>query len=661
VQEAVVSALPEAVQLGEWRLEPELDLISCRERVIKIEPRAMRVLLVLIARAGHVVTVSELLEEVWPDVVVGPDSVYQAIALLRRALGDDRHRPTYIVHVPRRGYRLIAPLAPAAPALPATGEAPAGTGWQNRTALASIESASPATARPPPSKRRVLPAPAWAVIAVLAVLVAAYPFVRDALGRLPPPASVPTAATPVPRAPSNPSVPSIAVLPFVDMTDKQDLAYFADGLSEELIDLLSRDSDLRVPARTSSFYFKGKPTGVGDIARALAVDNVLEGSVRRSGDRVRVTAQLIRADNGYHLWSETYERKFTEIFAVEDDIAQAVVRGLHAQLSAGRAATAASTMSAAARALLLQCQFFLRRNTPADGAKALDCYRELLRLAPQNARAWAGYADALLRKPFSDEVPLAEVRRAAPAARDAAQHAVQLDPTLAPAHAVLASFYRVVEFDLVAATRELNAALAAEPDDPASLLSAAKMAQVLGQLEQAIDYCRRAQVRDPLNFQSYARLGAVYLYQGRLADAEAAVRRRIDLAPEGHGAHMQLVDVLLARGLPHEALAAIELEPDEESRLVGRALTFHALGQRANADAALAAVTARYGQRYPVEIAEIYAYRGETERAFAALDAAFAAGDPALLEIASDSYFKPLHRDRRYQALLRRLKLPEPA
>jgi transcriptional activator of cad operon len=315
VQEAVVSALPEPVRLGEWRLEPELDLISRGERVIKIEPRAMRVLLVLIARAGHVVTVSELLEQVWPDVVVGPDSVYQAIALLRRTLGDDRRHPTYIVHVPRRGYRLIAPLTSAArsPQItpPAAGDATLAADAHSPIVPVPVASPPGASLTPPAQTRRLLRISAWAAITVAGVLAAAYFFVGDAPQRALFAAAVPTVATEAARTPSVPAAPSIAVLPFVDMTEKQDLAYFADGLSEELIDLLSRYSDLRVPARTSSFYFKGKPTAVRDIALALGVDNVLEGSVRRSGDRVRVTAQLIRAANGYHLWSETYERKFT--------------------------------------------------------------------------------------------------------------------------------------------------------------------------------------------------------------------------------------------------------------------------------------------------------------------------------------------------------------
>jgi tetratricopeptide (TPR) repeat protein len=168
-------------------------------------------------------------------------------------------------------------------------------------------------------------------------------------------------------------------------------------------------------------------------------------------------------------------------------------------------------------------------------------------------------------------------------------------------------------------------------------------------------------MRDPLNFQPYARLGMIYLYEGKLPEAEAAVRRRIDLTPEGSGAHAQLVDVLLARGEPQAALDVAGQEPDEESRLVALALVYHALGQQQRADATLADVRRKWGNRYPTEMAEIYAYRGETARAFSALELALATGDPAVNTIRADSYFKPLTRDRRYQLLVQRLNLAQSA
>jgi TolB-like protein/DNA-binding winged helix-turn-helix (wHTH) protein len=623
------------VQVGEWRVEPELDLITRDQQVIKLEPRAMRVLLCLVTRAGHVVSVEELLAQVWPDVVVGPDSVYQAIALLRRTLGDDRHHPSYIAHIPRKGYRLVAPVSTAAPA------------------SARPDPAVPSAADPAAAISRPLRSAAAAALVVgIAVLAAVYVLLPGTPQRPAPPALAG-------RAPGarDAAAPSIAVLPFLDMTEKQDFGYFADGLSEQLIDLLSRGSDLRVPARTSSFYFKGKATTISEVAKALSVENVLEGSVRRSGDRVRVTAQLIRADSGYHLWSQTYERELEEVFTVEDDIAQAVTSTLQAKLNPGRT-SAASGASGEARNLLLQCQFFIQRNTSADAEKAMVCYRELLNLAPQDAAAWASYAEALLRQPILTGGSLAAAHTAYDAARQAAQHALSLDPALASPHATLASYHRIVDHDWSAADAQIRAALTADPADPSSLLSGGILARNLGQFDRAIQLCERARLRDPLNSMTYVRLGTIYLYLGRLPEAEAAVRRRLDLSPQGMGGHLQLADVLLARGLPSAALETLAQEPNEVSRLIGLALVYQALGRRADADAALKNLLRKYGNA-SIAVADIYAYRGETDRAFAALDAAVASEDPELLAIKADSYLKPLHADPRYRAVLRKLNLPE--
>lgn len=653
-----MSSAPEAVQVGEWRVEQELDLIARNGQAIKVEPRAMRVLACLIARAGHVVSVEELLEQAWPDVVVGPDSVYQAVGLLRRTLGDDRHRPVYIEHVPRKGYRLVAPVRTPleSPSAVANGSvantAPAQAATLPGDGIAARAAGAP-QARP---GNRVV----WAVLAVaVATLALAYILMRSA-ARAPPAATVATTTAGMRSPPPAPAPPSIAVLPFLDLSEKQDLGYFADGLAEELIDQLSRGSDLRVPARTSSFYFKQRATTVADMARALNVDNLLEGSVRRSGSRVRVTAQLIRADNGFHLWSQTYDRELDEIFAVEDDIAQAVSSSLQVKLRGIPPRPAVAAVSGGAHNLKLECQFFVRRNTGADIDKAVACYRQLLALAPQDAAAWAGYADAQWRVQFLTASSDADDRRIRAAAREAAEHALQLDPHLAAAHATLAVIHRVAERNWSAADTEVRAALAADPDDPTSLLAAAALARDLGQLDRALAFCERARLRDPLNFIPYSRLGVIYLYLGRLPEAEAAVRRRLDLSPEGLGGHLQLVDVLLARGQAQAALAAALSEPNELSRLAALALVYPALGRKAEADSTLTEVLHKHPGAL-LMLADIYAVRGETDRAFAALERAAAADAPdsELLQIQSNPYFKSLHGDPRYRALLRKLGFPE--
>ena len=220
----------------------------------------------------------------------------------------------------------------------------------------------------------------------------------------------------------------MAVLPFLDLSEGNDFEYFSDGLTEELIDLLAHNSSLRVPARTSSFYFKGKAAPVAEIAKQLNVANLLEGSVRRSGNRLRVTVQLIRAEDGYHLWSETYDRNDSDDLAVEDDIAVKVAETLRAKLTPRAALGLPDTLDNLARNLLLECQFYVARNTPADTLKSVSCFQKVMTTNPMAERAWAGYASALMRKANIVEESEEQQRRDKLAGVDAARHALQLDP-----------------------------------------------------------------------------------------------------------------------------------------------------------------------------------------------------------------------------------------
>ncbi|MDO1529149.1 winged helix-turn-helix domain-containing protein [Fulvimonas sp. R45] len=283
------------LRIGAWRIDPSLGEISREGETLRLETRTLRTLLCLAERAGQVVGIDELLDEVWAGVIVTSDSVYQAIASLRRALGDDPRNPSYIATVPRLGYRLVAAVEPLV---------------ENAPAPAS------AVAAPPPARkrRRLLP---WAVAAVaLALGLIAFRYVSGAL----------TAPLADRTAPTR----SIAVMPFLDLTAAMDEEPFADGMTEELIDKLGRIPGLRVSARTDTFYFKHKRATIAEIARELHVDYVLEGSVRKSGRTMRVTTQLVRSGDGYLAWAGSYDRPASDILAVQDEIAAEVVRALRA-------------------------------------------------------------------------------------------------------------------------------------------------------------------------------------------------------------------------------------------------------------------------------------------------------------------------------------------
>ena len=288
-----------SLRVGAWRVSPSSGQISREGETVRVEARTMRLLLCLAEHAGQVVSIDELLEQVWAGVIVTPDSVYQAVTSLRRILGDDPKQPTYIATVPRLGYRMVAAVSPwVDPPTPQSGAAAPGG----------------------PAKNRALPAAA----AVMGVAIVLMFFVYGRFG-----APEHAAAAPEFAAAEN----SLAVLPFLDLTsESMDQEFFADGMTEELIDRLSKIPGLRVPPPTSSFYFKGKKVSVPDIAKSLGVAYVLDGSLRKSGTTMRIAARLVRADNGFVVWSETYDRRVDDTLKVQDDIAGEVTKALAQQL-----------------------------------------------------------------------------------------------------------------------------------------------------------------------------------------------------------------------------------------------------------------------------------------------------------------------------------------
>ncbi len=333
------------LRIGAWRVSPASGHISQNGVTSRVEVRTMRLLLCLAERAGEVVSIDDLLNQVWPEVTVAPDSVYQAVTSLRRLLGDDPKQPAYIETVPRLGYRMIAAVSPWADQSDApTGahaNAPAGAHAIAQTHPSPSSTGEPPTfattaapAMPKKSDHRLSTRIALALGAAICVALIFVFLFRGKLVNFNDLGS--PAIAPQPQK-------SIAVLPFLDLTDAMNQEPFADGMTEELIDKLSKVPGLRVPSPTASFYFKGQlwprsqgapQTTVADIARILSVAYVLDGSVRKSGSRLRVDARMIRADNGYVVWSETYDRPFDDILMVQDDIAGKVTKALTASIEA---------------------------------------------------------------------------------------------------------------------------------------------------------------------------------------------------------------------------------------------------------------------------------------------------------------------------------------
>jgi TolB-like protein/DNA-binding winged helix-turn-helix (wHTH) protein len=296
------------LRIGDWIVDPLHAQMTRDGDTVRLEARTLRLLLCLAERAGDVVSIDELLNEVWPGVVVTPDSVYQAVTALRRQLGDDPRQPTYIATVPRRGYRMVAKVGGghAAAALSVPAQAAANE---------AFEAPGPEA---PAARSRLYPR-LLAIAALLGLVCAAFYLLTRAE-----PLAQPAATAIDPR--------SVAVMPFLDLTDTMNEEPFADGMTEELIDRLSQSRDLHVAPPTSSFYFKGKQVTVQQVAKALGVAYVLDGSVRKSGNTLRVSARLVRADDGFVAWSQTYDRNWSDKLMIQDDIADEAAKALKASI-----------------------------------------------------------------------------------------------------------------------------------------------------------------------------------------------------------------------------------------------------------------------------------------------------------------------------------------
>jgi TolB-like protein len=447
---------------------------------------------------------------------------------------------------------------------------------------------------------------------------------------------------------------SIAVLPFVDMSAGKDQEYFSDGISEELLNLLAKIPQLQVTARTSSFAFKGKEVAIPEIARTLHVAHVLEGSVRKAGNSVRITAQLIKAGTDTHLWSQTYDRKLDDVFAIQDEIAADVVKQLKVTLLS--AAPKARTTDPEAYALYLQAVQLGRPFTAEAFQQSDALYRKALAIDPRYVPAWAG-----LSRNFGNETSqgLLPNKEGFARAREAAVKALAIDPDYAPAHAGLGWIAMYGDNDLASAALHLERALAIDPADLRVLTTSATLLQSLGRLDEALALEEAAVRRDPVNVTTLFNLGYHQRMAGRLDAAIASFRTVLSLSPSNGGAHCQL-GVALLKGDAKGALAEIAQETSEIYKMIGLPMAYQALGRKADSDAALAALIAKYEKDAPYNIASVYAFRGEADQAFKWLDKAVEYGDGGLGEIVTDNLFDKIHADPRWLAFLRKIgKAPE--
>ena len=518
------------------------------------------------------------------------------------------------------------------------------------------QAALPAATRMLPSSRALsaaTPRRRWPVPLAASVVVALAAAVLFLLLRPGGPLSSAPGSAPVTAATADVVLPdprSIAVLPFADLSQAGDQAYMSDGLAEELINLLARVKGLRVIARTSSFAFRDKAADTPTIGRRLGVVHLLQGSVRRDGDRLRVAAQLVRAADGVQLWSQTFDRGAGDVFAVQDEIAAAVVDSLKVKLMG--AAPHALKTDPRAYALFLRARQAGRRGDASGLAQAVGFYKNALEIDPDYAPGWVGLSSSYANQANAGLLPTAE---AIGLAREAVQRALQLDPEYARAHAQRGYLAMSHEGDLPLAARELESALALEPDDVGTLLNAARLAQALGRTDQAIMIDQYVTARDPVNARAHYNLGVDLFFAGRNDEAVASWRTTLALSPEFIGTEYNLGMADLLAGRPRQALAAMQREPAEIWRMIGLPMALHSLGRDAEADAALAELVAGHAQDSAYNIAYVHAWRGQADAAFEWLERAIANHDTGLSDLVLEPAFARLHTDPRWMPLLERL------
>ena len=442
---------------------------------------------------------------------------------------------------------------------------------------------------------------------------------------------------------------AIAVLPFVNMSSDDEQDYFSDGLSEELLNLLTRIPELRVAARTSSFSYKNKDVKVAQIGEELNVEHVLEGSVRKSGNRLRITAQLIQAQNGYHLWSETFERTLDDVFVIQDEIAAKVVAQLKITLLG--AVPVVKETDPEAYSVFLLARHLGRQGSVQTFERSIELYEKALAIDPSYVAAMDGVASVYCDQADRGQRPIEEGYSLA---REAVRNTLLIEPEFAKGHARLGWIANRYDGDLVAAARHLDRALELDATDLDILEDAAALTASLGRMEEAIALQVYVLNRDPLNVRCHRSLGYSYILAGRPDDAIASFRTALAISPGIIGVHQLTGVALLLKTEPDAALAAIQ--QDEDSwRDIGLVMAYHALGRESESNAALTKAIEVSEQTAAYNIAFTLAFRGEADRAFEWLDKAVQHRDPGLSNIANMPLFANIHNDSRWPPFLENL------
>lgn len=443
---------------------------------------------------------------------------------------------------------------------------------------------------------------------------------------------------------------SIAVLPFVNMSSDVEQEYFSDGITEELLNLLARIPGLRVTSRSSAFAFKGEKIDIPVVAEKLDVAHILEGSVRKAGNQVRISVQLIEARSDTRLWSETFDRSLDDIFAIQDEIAATVVEQLKVTLL-GTAPKVEETNSAA-YALYLQARHLGHLNSAEGFEQSNALFEQALAIEPNYAAAWSGLASNYMNLVINGLMPTDE---GFAQARTAAEKALAIDPGNAPAHATLGWIAYAHNNDLAAAARYYEQALKLDPANTYITRRATTLLQSLNRQDEAIALQEFANARDPVIARGHANLGYYFLHAGRWDEAIASYQTALRLSPDYIGAHYFIGVALLFKHEAQAALDAANREMDDEYQVKGLTLALHDLGRQDEYQAKLNELIERWGNEWPSEVAQAYAYVGDADAAFHWLDKSIEQNEDGLSEQFLLPFYQNVHADPRWAAFLHRM------
>ena len=603
---------------------------------VKLQEQPFQILSMLLERPGEIVTREEIRKRLWPaDTFVDFDSgLNRATNRLRESLGDDAENPRFVETAPRRGYRFIAPVH-------TPDEDPV------EIAVPRLEISAPTEISDSGAVRRIRWIFGYGALLSAAVLLGlafappkifrSFQFWRTA-----------------------PTITSIAVLPLANLSGDPAQDYFSDGLTDELIIEAAKIGTLRVISRTSSMQYKGTHKSLPVVAKELGVDALVEGSVVRMGDQVRVTAQLIDARDDRHIWSESYERNVVDVLTLQSEVAQRIADQLRVKLTSEQHASLARVHRVDARSLeaYLKGSLFLNQGMGSLD-KSVEYFSEAIQLDPANAQAYSGLSQSYLMIGIFGLRPSKEIY---PKARAAAMKAIEIDPTTADAHGVLAEIATGYDRDWAVAELEYKRALQLNPSSSAIHTWYADYLSLMGRHDEAIAELHRSHELDPVSIVSEAFFGFLYYRARRYDEAIAVCQKALELVPKYPNANWFMALALEKEGRLPEAIASLQSAVSNSRAPLFKALLGHAYGlagERAKAVSILEEIKLLSKQQYvsPLDFAIVYTGLGEREMAFQWLETAYSERVMRIQEL-NEPHFDSLRGDPRYEDLLRRIGIP---